>query len=122
NEKFKERLAPVYGVKPEELVCDGCLSNRVFGYCQTCPIKTCCNDKNIEGCHQCTDFPCTYIDNFPIAVGKKVILRVVPRRREISTEQWMAEEEKRYKCPSCGYLLFRGTKRCRQCHTAVDLD
>jgi hypothetical protein len=122
NEKFKEKLAPVYGVKPEDLVCDGCLSDRVFGYCQVCPIKSCSSDKKIEGCHQCTDFPCKFIDNFPVAVGKKVILRSVPRRREISTEQWMAEEDKRYTCPHCGHPAFRGAKRCRQCGNLIDLE
>ncbi len=122
NEKFKEKLAPVYGVKPEDLVCDGCLSDRVFGYCQVCPIKSCCSDKQLEGCHQCTDFPCKFIDNFPVAVGKKVILRSVPKRREAGTEQWMAEEEKRYTCPQCGHPAFRGAKRCRQCGNLIDLD
>jgi hypothetical protein len=32
NEKFKERLATVYGVKPADLKCEGCLSDTVFGY------------------------------------------------------------------------------------------
>ena len=31
-------------------------------------------------------------------------------------------EEERYKCPECGYMLFRGAKRCRNCKTEVDLD
>ena len=122
NEKFKEKLAPVYGAKPEDLVCDGCLSERVFAYCQACPIKSCCRDKKIEGCHQCSDFPCKFIDNFPIPVGKKVILRAIPRWREVSTEQWMAEEEQRYICPHCGYPQFRGVKKCRQCKEAIELD
>jgi hypothetical protein len=122
NEKFKERLAPVYNSTVEELVCDGCLSERVFSFCKTCPIKSCCADKEIEGCFQCSDFPCKFIDNFPIQVGKKVILRAVPRWREIGTEKWMEEEDKRYICPHCGYPTFRGAKRCRECKNTVDLD
>ena len=122
NDKFKEKLAPVYGSKPEDLVCDGCLSERVFGYCQSCPIKSCCIDKKIEGCHKCSDFPCKFIDNFPIPVGKKVILRSIPRWREVGTGQWMAEEDKRYTCPHCGYPQIRGAKKCRQCKEAIGLD
>jgi hypothetical protein len=122
NEKFKEKLAPVYRVKTEDLVCDGCLSDRVFGYCQVCPIKSCCGDKQIEGCHECADFPCKFVDNFPVAVGKKVILRSVPKRREVGTEQWMAEEEKRYTCSHCGHPAFRGAKKCRQCGNLIDPD
>jgi hypothetical protein len=122
NEKFKEKLAPVYGAKPEDLVCDGCLSQRVWAYCQACPIKSCCRDKKIEGCHQCNEFPCRFIDDFPVPVGKKVILRSIPRWRELSTEQWMQEEEKRYTCPKCGAAAFRGARRCRNCKEQFDLD
>jgi hypothetical protein len=122
NEKFKEKLAPVYGAKPEDLVCDGCLSRRVWAYCQSCPIKSCCRDKKIEGCHQCNEFPCQFIDNFPVPVGKKVILRAIPRWRELGTEQWMQEEEKRYICPHCGASAFRGARRCRSCKEPLDLD
>ena len=122
NEKFKEKLAPVYGAKPEDLVCDGCLSKRVWAYCQECPIKSCCRDKKIEGCHQCKEFPCQFIDNFPVPVGKKVILRSIPRWKELGTEQWIQEEETRYICPHCGATAFRGAMRCRSCKEPLDLD
>jgi predicted RNA-binding Zn-ribbon protein involved in translation (DUF1610 family) len=49
-------------------------------------------------------------------------LRAVPRWREIGTEKWMEEEDKRYICPHCGYPTFRGAKRCRECKNPVDLD
>lgn len=122
NEKFKERLTQVYGVGVEEIRCKGCLSDDVFFYCRTCPIKTCTQEKKIEGCFQCDDFPCKIIDDFPIPVGKKVILRSVPAWKKLGTERWMAEEEARYVCPKCGLKLFRGAKRCRNCREAVDLD
>jgi len=67
-------------------------------------------------------FPCKHIDEFPIAVGKRVILRSIPAWRELKTAAWMEAEEKRYTCPNCGYKLFRGVKRCRRCKESVDLD
>jgi hypothetical protein len=122
NLKFKELLAPVYNLGVDDIKCEGCLSDEPFAYCRTCAIKSCASDKGIEGCHQCDDFPCKYIDDFPIPVGKKVILRAVPAWKELGTEKWMEEEEKRYHCPHCGYVLFRGAKRCRNCKEPVDLD
>jgi hypothetical protein len=124
NQKFKERLCTVYGTKPEDIFCDGCLAEdeKVFLYCRVCPIKGCAKEKGIDGCHQCDDFPCEHIDKFPLAVGKKVILRAVPQRREWGDEKWVREEEKRYHCPHCGYVLFRGAKRCRKCREPVDVD
>ena len=79
-------------------------------------------EKNIDGCHQCDDFPCKFVNNFPIPVGKKVILRAIPYWRAHGTEQWIVSEEKRYTCPECGEKLFRGAQQCRHCKSAVDVD
>lgn len=123
NEKFKERLLGVYGLgSTEEVRCKGCLSDDRFLYCEVCPIRDCCERKGLEGCHQCGDWPCSFIEDFPLPVGKKVMLRAVPAWRELGTERWVESEEARYRCPSCGYKLFRGAKRCRSCGESVDVD
>ena len=122
NTKFKERLTGVYGVTADQIQCQGCLSDELFVYCQSCPIRSCAIEKGIEGCHQCDDFPCQFIDDFPLPVGKKVILRAIPTWRELGTERWMEEEEKRYHCPHCGYAVFRGVQRCRNCQSPLELD
>jgi len=128
NLKFKEILVDVY--KPfskiaDDIKCKGCLSENpddIFGYCKICPIRDCVKSKGFESCYQCDDFPCKLIDKFPIPVGKKVILRAIPRWKELGTEKWVEEEEKRYHCPECGNPLFRGAKRCNKCKIAVDVD
>ena len=123
NEKFKGRLTGVYGLTSTEQVrCRGCLSDDRFLYCDACPIRECCAGKGIEGCHRCEDWPCGYINGFPYPVGKRVMLRAIPTWRELGTEKYVELEEKRYLCPQCGYVLFRGAKRCRGCGAEVDLD
>ena len=123
NQKFKERLVPVYGLKsPDEVQCKGCMSEERFVYCQVCPIRECCGEKGLEGCHECVEFPCDRIENFPLPVGKKVIMRSVPAWKKLGTEAWVEQEEKRYHCPECDYPLFRGSKRCRSCGIEVDVD
>ncbi|MBF0477793.1 MAG: DUF3795 domain-containing protein, partial [Deltaproteobacteria bacterium] len=102
--------------------CRGCLSSEPFLFCRECDIKTCVKTKGYTGCHQCRDFPCRHIDAFPMPVGKKVMLRVIPIWREKGTEKWVEEEEARYHCPECGHKLFRGAKKCHKCATSVDLD
>lgn len=122
NTKFKEILAGLYGTEPDEIKCEGCLSDVVFKYCRVCPIKECVLKRGYEGCYECDDFPCEHIQNFPMPAGKKVMLRAVPEWRKLGTEKWVESEEKRYICPNCGYPLFRGAKRCRNCKEPVDQD
>jgi len=122
DHKFRQRLSTVYGVRPDQVRCRGCMSDDLFVYCQVCPIRDCVNEKGYQGCHQCDDFPCGHIEKFPLPVGKKVQLRAIPQWRKMGTEKWVEAEEKRYVCPNCGYKLFRGAKRCRSCREPVDLD
>jgi len=126
NIKFKEKLMPVYRAfakNIDDIACTGCFSDGiVFSVCRKCPIKNCCKEKNIEGCYQCGDFPCKYTDNFPIPVGKKVILRAIPYWREHGAEKFVEEERKRYHCPNCENQLFRGAKRCNNCNVDVNVD
>ena len=124
NLKFKERLATLYNLTPEEIRCEGCNAEeeKVFFYCRVCPIKSCAKERGYEGCHQCDDWPCEHVENFVMPVGKRVMLRAIPQWRELGTERWVEEEEKRYRCPGCGQALFRGAKRCNACGEAVDVD
>lgn len=136
NQKFKERLLSLYrgeiagkGELPnrenlsiEKMRCSGCLSGDLFMHCQQCDIRTCTQEKGYTGCHECNEFPCRYIDNFPMTVGKKVILRAIPYRREFGVEKWIQDEEARYVCPQCGNKVFRGAAACNQCKSKLDLD
>ncbi len=136
NEKFKEGLVRLYkggtsgkGTLPnseqlstKDIHCSGCLSDDLFMHCEQCEIRDCTIKKGYSGCHECDEFPCEYIDNFPMAVGKKVILRSVPYRRKFGTEKWVQDEEARYICPECGNKVFRGAIKCNQCKADLDLD
>ena len=122
NQKLKGLLAPLFGVSPEDIRCEGCLSDEPFAYCTTCPIRSCTSQKEYEGCHQCDEFPCKHIEGFPVPVGKKVILRAVPYRREFGTEKWVHHEQARYVCPECGNKVFRGAVKCNQCKAKLNLD
>jgi hypothetical protein len=136
NIKLKERLVNLYkggtagkGTLPnsealsiEDIRCRGCLSDEQFMHCRQCEIRNCTKEKGYTGCHQCNEFPCHHIDNFSMVVGKKVILRAVPYRREFGTEKWIRDEEARYICPECGNRVFRGAMKCNKCKVQLDLD
>lgn len=136
NVKLQERLAALYrggtpgkGVLPNsedlsaaDIHCGGCLSEDLFMHCRQCEIRACTRERGYSGCHECDDFPCEHIDRFPMSVGRKVILRSIPYRREFGTEKWAQGEEARYVCPGCGNRVFRGAMKCNQCKAQLDLD
>ena len=119
DRELKEKLSKVYGVSTSEIHCHGCRSDQVFVYCRSCPIKSCAEAKKLEGCYQCGGFPCQAIDDFPFPEAKANILRTVPRWRALGTEEWIREEESRYRCQTCGTQSFRGARKCRQCQTPL---
>ncbi|MFW9987238.1 MAG: DUF3795 domain-containing protein [Candidatus Odinarchaeota archaeon] len=128
NSKFKRILldwSKPFSKTIDDIKCKGCLAKNqedLFVYCKICSIRDCVKSKGFESCYQCEDFPCKFIDKFPFPIGKKVILRAIPRWKELGTEKWVEEEKKRYQCPECGNPLFRGAKHCNKCEIPVDVD
>ena len=130
NDGFLEKLLGFYqnqmpGLEKlsiDDLRCQGCLSEKISFLCGACRIKECTHQKGYSGCHECDDFPCIHMEEFPVPVGKKVALRSIPYWREHGTQKWVQDEEARYICPQCEHILFRGAKRCNKCKTPVDLD
>ena len=119
---YQDKMPGLENVSIDDLKCEGCLSDQTSLFCRTCSIKDCTHKKGYAGCHECNEFPCEHIENFPMPVGKKVILRTIPYWRQEGTEKFVADEEARYVCPDCGNKIFRGAKRCNKCKIPLDLD
>lgn len=131
NDKFRAIMGKLYGSKPEETECLGCMQpdppEKLYGLCKMCKIRDCVRSKEYYSCHQCEEWPCDLIENFTIATGKRVIKRTIPLWRAKVTEhgheagsvEWTRMECKRYHCPDCGNPLFRGAQRCRNCKRDV---
>ena len=127
NEKFRAVMGNLYGTKPEETECLGCMQpdppEKLYGYCKSCSIRNCVKLKGYYSCHQCKEWPCSLIENFGFATGIRVMRRTIPLWRakvaehsdEKGSIEWARSECERYHCPSCGKPLFRGAQRCRAC-------
>jgi hypothetical protein len=136
NEKFKTVMGNLYGTKPEETQCLGCMQpdppKKLYGYCTMCTIRDCVKLKGFYSCHQCTDWPCSKISGFGLETGKRVMMKTIPIWREKvarfgdeeGSVEWARSVYERYHCPACGKPLFRGAQRCRECKSPVadDLD
>ena len=119
DQELKGVLAPIFGAKPEQITCDGCKSEKTLAFAQACAIRTCAGEKQLEGCHQCGDFPCGHIKTFPFEISRQQMMAAIPRWKELGTEQWVAETEKRFTCTNCGALLHRYARQCNRCQKAV---
>ena len=131
NEKFKSVMGALYGTKPEETECLGCMqensSKTLYCVCTLCGIRDCVKAKGFYSCHQCEEWPCEMIESFGISTGRRVMKRTIPIWREKvaahgdekGSVEWARSECERYHCPSCGKALFRGAQRCRACDKSV---
>ena len=49
----------------EEVLCDGCRSQRISGWCQRiCEIRPCAEQKGLGTCAQCSDYQCENLKRF----------------------------------------------------------
>ena len=131
NEKFKTVMGNLYGTKPEETECLGCMqedpTKKLYGLCSMCKIRDCVKSKQYYSCHQCEEWPCQLVENFGFATGIRVMKQTIPLWRENVAEygdekgsvEWARAECKRYHCSYCGKPLFRGAHRCRACKKPV---
>lgn len=122
NQRLKEKLGGVYQIEPKDIVCEGCLSDVVFGFCRACQVRNCALEKQVAGCHECDEFSCDRIENFPFEAAKDFMLSGTKRRKEMGTEKWIEWEIAHYTCKECGSLAFRGAKRCPDCRAELKLE
>ncbi len=56
NEKFRTVMGNLYGTKPEETACLGCMQpdppNKMYGYCRECKIRECVTSKGYYSAKQ----------------------------------------------------------------------
>jgi hypothetical protein len=49
---------------PEDILCDGCnAGGRMFIWCNDCPIRICCREKELENCAYCDEYICDKLQN-----------------------------------------------------------
>ena len=120
DKRLKEKLAKSIGIKPEQIVCDGCRSENPLFFCKVCKLKSCVGKKGIDSCAECNDYPCDHIENYPF---KPFLIRQkwdVNYRRQHGKESWIAITSEINTCPSCGTLAHWRAKICKSCGTELE--
>jgi hypothetical protein len=77
----------------ENLQSGGCPGCRAGGGYPECQIRLCAQDRGLEQCCHCPDFPCDHVE----ALGTRypTLIADNQRLRTVGLEQWLAEQEER---------------------------
>lgn len=98
--------------------CPGCRSEN---QCGKCDIKDCAEEKKVEHCSLCTEFPCKRLENFnhdgiPHHSESIENLKLL---KQIGSDNWIIQQQKKWKC-SCGLKYSWYLRTCRKCHPEIN--
>jgi hypothetical protein len=49
--------------KPEDILCDGCYSERLHKFCLKCSVRLCALQRNIVNCGDCSEYSCDKLES-----------------------------------------------------------
>lgn len=53
-----------FNFQVENMICKGCQSDELCGYCSQCNIRSCAREKGGQLCNECAEFPCEKLTQF----------------------------------------------------------
>jgi len=107
----------------EELLCNGCRSEKRCFYCEACNLKKCAAQKGVDFCGLCADYPCETLKIFQAEMPHRIELwKSQEMIKKAGYEKWYAEMMEHYSCPKCGTLNSAYDLKCRKCGTAPSCD
>ena len=117
-QRFREHL------RQAEVICQGCKTDVLFEGCKRCSIRACASGKNIEACNQCAEYPCPEVTRRMEYISgplkdalphTKVMFRNINMLKEMGVEQWVKDQERRWRCPQCGAPFTWYQDTCTTC-------
>ena len=123
----REKIADI--AKAEELletdvICDGCLSDRVFGPCQDCSqhgFRFCAAEHGVTWCFECDQFPCDRLEQFlevHVVNGISHHSRVIEELKDMKKhgpEAWVIRREAESRCSACKQQVYWSDRTCPSC-------
>jgi len=112
-----ESIAKQSNSTPEEIKCFGCRSEKRFIFCeQDCKMFPCAQEKGIDFCGECEEYPCNDLKEFQAKMPHRLELWEAQEQiKKLGYEKWLEKMEKHYSCSECGTINSTYDPRCRSC-------
>jgi len=118
--QHQEKLAAHFNCQPEQVRCEGCQALTEDCWGNDCAIVTCLRAHGYDFCYECASFADESCEKYakiantyaPRGVDVRANLRTIQAGR---TDEWLAEQEQRWRCPACGQPITAWEDTCHWC-------
>ncbi|MCL6578791.1 MAG: DUF3795 domain-containing protein [Candidatus Bathyarchaeota archaeon] len=125
SDQLRMNVAERMKSKPEEIRCEGCQTVLKDGWNvkseewgKNCKIIRCLRAKGLDFCYQCSIYPnCEKfleIANSCLKHGENLIENL-ERIKTGQVEEWLEEENRKWKCRKCGKPIAMHLSECHWC-------
>ncbi len=121
REENLEEKAQEWNMDPADLRCAGCKSDETSIYCMDCDIRECAENKKVDFCFQCAEYPCERLIGFrnDKYAHHSIILKNLETIKEGGAQRWLDEQELRWTCPECGTKFSWYDEACKTCGSTL---
>lgn len=104
------------GMPRDEIYCKGCTSKLVNEWCSNCEFRECATGREVTYCFECKEFPCKKLVHFSKTRPHRTLgLKNLNLLKEITIEEWVKKQKKRWSCTRCGKELHWYSEKCPDC-------
>ena len=99
---FDEFMKGLRWLASQDTPCKGCRFGGGWSWWPDCPIRDCVQEKSIDFCYQCSDFPCKKLQEEPLLNRKKETIEVNYQIKKTGIEnhlEWLKEKYRQAAAP-----------------------
>lgn len=127
--EFRRRIAERENCKPEEIRCEGCQTVLTNGWNiereewgRNCKIVKCLESRGLDFCYECNIYPqCGKFREISESCLKhgEDLTENLNRIKAGKVEEWLEEEDKKWRCRKCGKPITMHLTECHWCGTEL---
>lgn len=105
----------------DQIKCEGCGSPDRFALCMRCVFRKCAEDRGLESCGLCPEFPCESLTRFYCEDRRRQgeAEKNARRIRDAGIDKWLDEADARWRCKHCDSKIAYDMKACRICKALI---